>query len=670
MNIRVLHEYKAKGLVKVQRHPRHDLFIWNYTDVVQVKNLWDDVTSRARALVTDESGHIIAHSFRKFHNIEAGLYTPTPKFTVHEKMDGSLILLFKYKDEWIISSRGSFTSEQARAAQNMLSEKYASATHVLPDTYTYCFEVIYPGNRIVVDYGNRAELVFLAAFRTDGTEAMDPSVTTAIMDVGFGIAREYQCTDYKSLKALNTANAEGFVVRFENGDRIKIKFEDYLRLHRITTNLDTMRVWETFATKKTLEEALTGNKIPDEFHAWYREEWGALQSKYDAIYNLCRGVFLKITDCAVHRKEFALAIKRAVAENPQVPEKILFHMFDQQDDRVADVIIKMVRPTSPCMPSTRSGKMLRLPPKIIILIGPSASGKSSWAKEYIASQPEVDRVVRVNRDTIRQQLFGMTRAEYYAADKTVLSFRERIVTTIEIAQMRAMLGGGTSVVVDNTNLAREYIMTYINEFALDYAIEYKLFTDVDVDTCIQRNAARSDQERVDEAVIVRQFKNMEKLLSGGKLTLEPSDPKATHAIVSVPLLPRCYVFDIDGTIADNSHRDPFDFTAVSRDVVIQPVVETLRSHHAQGYRIVLCSGRSRICEAATRDWLSTNNIPFHELYMRPEKNQSKDWVVKEAMWRDIATKYNIVALYDDRDSVVRHARRLGLQVFQVNEGAF
>ena len=110
--------------MKCGQHPTKDLLIWNYTDAVQMKGPWDEVTTRTRALVTDGSGRIVAHSFKKFHNIEQNLHTPTPAFAVHEKLDGSLCVLFWHDEEWVICSRGSFVSDQAREARRLLDSLY------------------------------------------------------------------------------------------------------------------------------------------------------------------------------------------------------------------------------------------------------------------------------------------------------------------------------------------------------------------------------------------------------------------------------------------------------------------------------------------------------------------------------------------------------------------
>ncbi|KAI8821511.1 uncharacterized protein EV422DRAFT_528387 [Fimicolochytrium jonesii] len=112
MDIDLLNIYVADKRLRRQVHPTEDLFIWNYTEITQLQKLWDPITTQCRALVTNTDGTIIARSFPKFFNENEQLYEATEEFTVQEKVDGSLGILFHYRDRWIMASRGSFTSPQ------------------------------------------------------------------------------------------------------------------------------------------------------------------------------------------------------------------------------------------------------------------------------------------------------------------------------------------------------------------------------------------------------------------------------------------------------------------------------------------------------------------------------------------------------------------------------
>lgn len=135
-----LNQYYENGLLYKQVHPTLPLTIWNYTETVQFSGEWDEILLMCRGLVTDDKGNIIARPFKKFFNIEEGKYTPTENFEVWDKMDGSLGIVFWYEGQWIVATRGSFTSDQAIKGGELL-KKYN--TDIMFRHLTYCFEIIY-----------------------------------------------------------------------------------------------------------------------------------------------------------------------------------------------------------------------------------------------------------------------------------------------------------------------------------------------------------------------------------------------------------------------------------------------------------------------------------------------------------------------------------------------
>jgi hypothetical protein len=110
---------------------------------------------------------------------------------------------------------------------------------------------------------------------------------------------------------------------------------------------------------------------------------------------------------------------------------------------------------------------------------------------------------------------------------------------------------------------------------------------------------------------------------------------------------------------------------VNEDTINEPVYEMLKIiNETKRYEIIICTGRSEEAYNKTIKWLSLYNINYTEIFFRPLKNREQDFIVKEKMWRHIDTTYNIVGIYDDRNQVVNHGRKLGLTVFQVSEGDF
>jgi len=167
INPEILETYFKNRLLKKHKHQYYDLYIWNYTENVQFNKLWDNITSICRGLITDVNGKIVGRSFNKFHNYEEQNIKSAKKCRIFDKVDGSLGILFFYNKEWIFSSRGSFDSPQAIKGKSMIPLELLD---ILDTDISYTFEIIYPENRIVIDYGLKESLVFLAAFRKDGTE--------------------------------------------------------------------------------------------------------------------------------------------------------------------------------------------------------------------------------------------------------------------------------------------------------------------------------------------------------------------------------------------------------------------------------------------------------------------------------------------------------------------
>ena len=254
-----LNKYHNDGLLYKQTHPTFPLTIWNYTPDVQYGGKWDDITLQCRGLVTDNEGNVVARPFKKFFNIEENKHTPTSEFEVFDKMDGSLGIMFKYNGEMVCATRGSFTSEQSKwMTEFALKYNYQN---IIVDGFTYLFEIIYPENRIVVNYENQERLVLLGIINTESGEELPYND----LFEGFDVVKKYDgIRDYSELKGKVEQNSEGFVVRFSNGERMKIKGEEYLRLHKIMTNVSTTGVWELLSSGGDINEFL--KDVPDEFY--------------------------------------------------------------------------------------------------------------------------------------------------------------------------------------------------------------------------------------------------------------------------------------------------------------------------------------------------------------------------------------------------------------------
>lgn len=339
MNLETLHKYYDDGWLIKQTHPTLPLTIWNYSVNTQYEGYWDEITLQCRGLVTDDNGNVVARPFRKFFNMEEGKHTPTSEFDVYEKMDGSLIIAFWYEGEWVVASRGSFTSEQSVAADELFRE--LNNIDMLDTESTYMFELIVKWNRIVVDYGDREELVLLGVNSPTYECNYDELVSVADA-LGCDVTKKYDgISDYNTLKAMIDDNAEGFVIRFSNGDRMKIKGEEYLRLHKIMTEVSTKSVWEVLSSGESMDSILTD--VPDEFYNKIKEyenelmeQFNILRKEYEWIFNKTRNVYFKVYDKEFNRGDFA-----ELAKMYKYPS-ILFALLDGKD--ISPIIWKIVKP--------------------------------------------------------------------------------------------------------------------------------------------------------------------------------------------------------------------------------------------------------------------------------------------------------------------------------------
>ena len=645
MDINALFDYRRRGLLKSQAHPNKDLVIWNYDQKVQIHGEWDDITLKCRGLVTNCDGKIIARSFDKFFNVEENRHRATEDFEVYAKEDGSLGLIFYHEGVWETASRGSFVSDQAKQARAMFDANIDKAQ--LDETLTYVVEIIYPENRIVVDYSTRRSLVFLSAFRPSGEEVIVDR--DALISAGFEIVQRYDFEDFKDLKALNWDNSEGFVVRFSNGDRVKIKFEQYLAVHRAVTNLNSTTLFEWFKDDSaTLEERL--KQIPDEFYESAKLQWKDFQEKYDKLLEIAT---TRVSELAhLSNKDFAFTIK------DEDSKPILFAIRNNKE--VRKIICKSI--TYDSMMPQLAFKALPAPtPNLLILVGPAGSGKTTWARNYVRGRKDT-RIV--SRDSLRQQLFGYdddTVKDYYA--EKYLHERETSVSKSQFALIKCLLEDGSSVVVDDTNLMPGVVDRFVNSFRR-YKVTFKIF-DVGLDTAIARNAARA--KRVDESVIRDQWTRFERMRSS--YNLSPREP-ILDSIEQSEHLPAAFVVDVDGTLALHQTRNAYEWDKVKEDAVNEPVRDVYKALRNAGFKMIICTARDWTAGDATREWLMDNSISFDGLYIRAENDRRPDYVVKEEFWRDIAETYHIRALLDDRDQVVDHARSLGFPCFQVAYGNF
>ena len=343
MRIHIDSKLIEDGYVNKIKHPTDDLYIYNYTAKAQYENKWLEYPEirLCRGLVLNSDNFIVARPFEKFHNIEehseksiVGALPNYRSFEVYDKLDGSLGISYVHSGGVGIATRGSFSSDQAIWATKFLKTNHTLFTQDHPEDLTFLFEIIYKENRIVVDY-EYEDLILLAVIdNSDGYEykIFDPHIhlegiriINLYKNLGFKLVKKFDgINDYTKLKEIIKDDEEGFIVRFKSGYRLKIKGEEYKRLHRILTNVSTRSIWDYLKEGKPMDDLL--ERVPDEFYNWVKETKENFENNFKKIKEEYEIIFDSILNSKeiFSRKDFAIN-----AINSNFPS-ILFAMYDNR----------------------------------------------------------------------------------------------------------------------------------------------------------------------------------------------------------------------------------------------------------------------------------------------------------------------------------------------------
>jgi RNA ligase len=291
------------------------------------------VTDKCRGLIVDAGGNVVARPFEKFWNLDdanhpetltANLPTSRPLLT--RKMDGSLGVGYELDGVWRVATRGSFTSEQAVWATEWLRQNSPSQW---PRGWTPLFEIVYPDNQIVVRY-EYSGLVLLTLVKIEtGEEAAYDEL------LGHGERNRIPVVEMfdRSLAecvAEDVRNEEGYVAAWARPGRTplrcKIKYANYVRLHRLLTQTNAVTVWEMLRDGLDVAELTTD--VPDEFRGWI-----------DGLVRRFRGAFEEIERAAKDAMEAYPGEKT----NVDAEQKKAFALYVLQEHKeLAPVLFAMI----------------------------------------------------------------------------------------------------------------------------------------------------------------------------------------------------------------------------------------------------------------------------------------------------------------------------------------
>lgn len=320
----------------VNARPSGRLTIFDYSNHCVFERAWDEITLQARGLVLDDQGQVVARPFRKFFNLGErpetrleALPAETPELS--EKLDGSMIIVFHddVENRWRAITRGCWENAQTIYANEWLENH----GHRLEPGQTYLFELIAPWNRIVIPYA-KTELVLLGIVDTATGKDLSYAETAVIAlrnglrPVGF----ESKPLVEIDLNDPKVRDKEGFVARYSNGLRVKLKYAEYLSLHKVLTGLSIKGLWELLSTGKEP----TFENVPDEFMDWYRKQRDGLRKAYSEVETRATEAFASVP-AQPTRREYATEFLKHKDLAP-----ILFLMLDHRD--YTEVIWDRIKP--------------------------------------------------------------------------------------------------------------------------------------------------------------------------------------------------------------------------------------------------------------------------------------------------------------------------------------
>ena len=329
------------GYIKVKLHPNGKLRIYNYSKKTQYESLWEHQTMVCRGLITDLNDNIVARGFEKFFNYDSQIhsYMHEYDYTVYEKLDGSLGILYFYEDVPYIATRGSFDSSQALFATEILHTKYKHVIPNLDKRLSYLFEIIQPENRIVIDYQDTRDIILIGIIETiTGKDIHLDHPDYAFLKQDFNVVKKINKKSIEALCKDDIKNKEGYVILLENGTRIKIKFENYVLLHSLVDTLTNVKIWKMLGDNSysSIIEDLTDDmriwarNIANELICEFKKNKSELIKRFTSILSSC---------ITTDRKEIALKISKEPAKS------VLFAMLN---DKILDVdrfIWDMVKPS-------------------------------------------------------------------------------------------------------------------------------------------------------------------------------------------------------------------------------------------------------------------------------------------------------------------------------------
>lgn len=328
---RMLHE----GRIRIGHHESLPLRILNYTSKAQYADEWTNAERVCRGLIVTQWGEVIARGMPKFFNYgspHGPEFLPTDVGLLTKKQDGSLGIGWAYAGEIGIATRGSFHSDQAQKATSMMTDiQRGQILRRMDEGRSMLFEIVYPDNRIVVEYGDREE-----------------NIPIAVVDNATGQTGLYELNTVAAISTLLTKpipdTEEGYVVSVPSKGLFKLKGETYLNLHKLMFGLTEKAVWEMLQSHNVAEREQYVNQFPPITQQWVKRKMFQFGTQHHVRSQIVIGIAVEAAKqnggLAFERKDVALWLK------DNYPEYLgeVFAFIDGGDEKLTPLVWKKIKP--------------------------------------------------------------------------------------------------------------------------------------------------------------------------------------------------------------------------------------------------------------------------------------------------------------------------------------
>lgn len=332
----------------LRKSEKDHMVLYGYTEKCTFEKHWNEFTRVARGLILNKStGEVIAKPFPKFFNLNEMEETKLANLPTHlsyrayDKVDGSLGIIFHNGMEWDMATRGSFYSIQAQKGKELM-KKYSMN---VPFEYTLLVEIVYPENKIIVDYGDKEELVLLGAYDRHGREADHNALEQISKNTNLPLVKSYDLTIEQMIEMQKTMprSQEGFVIRFDGGLRVKIKGDEYMKVARILSHMSPLSFWDTMDETGTVDVKYL-SQLPEEFRDHYEPIVQKLKEQYNTVLGEIQSEFSLLPKIDWNDQEKRKTVALYIQNENLKHKSAMFLLLNGKKEKLTDYIKKQIRP--------------------------------------------------------------------------------------------------------------------------------------------------------------------------------------------------------------------------------------------------------------------------------------------------------------------------------------